>query len=265
MDDLHLASGGRNRWAQIWRFVAALEMTGTPFSYKKFRGGFTMDYVGYWLDYSRFEMGMSERRTAWLVEFIDRLEADQWLVMARRYQEFPGRLGFAAQVLPWLRPLLAPGYAWLAAIGKATTVKVPEMLALVCIFIRKKFLGGLRKIRCVESESYLGEVFRTDAKCEDGLVVLGGWTLGATGDPKMAQWFSLEVRPSQAPWLFRGPSQESSWASTSAELLASLVALKVFEVEGFSKSSRSAHLLRCGGGTDNRSTGQLVQRRLSTK
>jgi len=265
VDDLHLASGGKNRWAQIWRFIAALEMTGTPFSYKKFRGGFTMDYVGYWLDYSRFEMGMSERRTAWLVEFIDRLEADQWLVMARRYQEFHGRLGFAAQVLPWLRPLLAPGYAWLAAIGKATTAKVPEMLALVCIFIRKKFLGGLRKIQCVESETYLGEVFRTDAKCEDGLVVLGGWTLGSTGNPKLAQWFALEVKPSQAPWLFRGAAQESSWASTSAELLASLVALKVFQVGGHPSAPGSAHLLRCGGGTDNRSTGQLVQRRLSTK
>lgn len=32
-----------------------------------------------------------------------------------------------------------------------------------------------------------------------------------------------------------------------------------------SRAPRSAHLLRCGGGTDNRSTGQLVKRRLSTK
>ena len=29
-----------------------------------------MDYVGYWMDYSRFEIGISERRTAWLVNFI---------------------------------------------------------------------------------------------------------------------------------------------------------------------------------------------------
>ena len=44
-----------------------------------------------------------------------------------------------------------------------------------------------------------------------------------------------------------------------------LLALKVFRVEEMSRAPRSAHLLRCGGGTDNRSTGQLVKRRLSTK
>jgi hypothetical protein len=69
------------------------------------------------MDYSRFEIGISEKRTAWLIAFVDRLEADGWLVMVRCFQEFHGRLGFAAQVLPWLRPLLAPGYTWMAAVG----------------------------------------------------------------------------------------------------------------------------------------------------
>lgn len=125
VDDLHFAAGGGDRWCYIWRFITALEMVGTPFSYKKFRGGFTMDYVGYWLDYGRFEIGISEKRTAWLVEFVNKLETDKWLVLVRRYQEFHGRLGFASQVLPWIRPLLAPGYSWLAAVSKATTVKMP--------------------------------------------------------------------------------------------------------------------------------------------
>lgn len=59
---------------------------------------------------------MSERRIAWLVEIVNKLEADQWLVLVRRYQEFHGRLGFASQVLPWIKPLLAPGYVWMAAV-----------------------------------------------------------------------------------------------------------------------------------------------------
>ena len=140
MDDLHIASRGRQRWRQIWRFIAAMEMVGTPFSYRKFRGGFTSDYVGYWVDYSRFEIGISERRAAWLIEFVKKLEGDQWLIMPRRYKEFHGRLGFTAPVLPWLRPLLAPGYAWLSAINQASTVKVPELVALVCVFIKQKLL-----------------------------------------------------------------------------------------------------------------------------
>ena len=76
VDDLHIAAGGKNRWRTIWRFLVAMEMAGTPFSYKKFRGGFTVDYVGYWLDYGRFEIGISERRTTWLVDFVERLESE---------------------------------------------------------------------------------------------------------------------------------------------------------------------------------------------
>jgi hypothetical protein len=108
-----------------------------------------------------------------------------------------------------------------------------------------------------------GELFRMDAKCEKGLVVLGGWLLGEKADPKKAAWFSLDVSPIQAPWLFK--EGESSWASTSAELLASLVALKVFRLKDEKFGGAWSHILACGGGTDNKSTGQLVQKRLSTK
>ena len=265
VDDFHIASSGQNRWLNVWRFIVGLEMAGTPFSYKKFRGGFTVDYVGYWMDYSRFEIGISEKRTSWLVGFINGLETDGWLVLARRYQEFHGRLGFAAQVLPWLRPLLAPGYSWLAAVGRSSTLKMPELLILVCIFIRHKFQGGLRRIPCTHEELELGEIFRTDAKCEPGRVVLGGWTIGRSGNPMEAAWFSLEIFPGDAPWLFKGENSESSWASTSAELLASLVALKSFGLPAVGEGHRTAMQLRCGGGTDNKSTSHLVRKRLSTK
>ena len=265
VDDLHIASGGNQRWKQIWRFIATMEMVGTPFSYRKFRGGFTSDYVGYWVDYGRFEIGISERRAVWLMDFVKRLENDQWLVMARRFHEFHGRLGFTAQVLPWLRPLLAPGYAWLSAIHRGSTVRVPELVALVCVFIRQKFMDGLRKIPCITEEVNRGELFRTDAKCEKGRVVLGGWLLGDRGDPKQADWFSLSLSPDQAPWLFKGEDSESSWASTTAELLASLVALKTFDLGAKTIKGPWAHILCCGGGTDNKATTQLVRRRLSTK
>ena len=158
-----------------------------------------MSHVGYLLDYSRFEIGISERRAAWLVAFVDKLESDGWLVMARHFQEFHGRLGFAAQVLPWLRPLLAPGYAWMAAVGRGSTLKTPELVAAVCTFIRQKFVKGLRKTPCSQGEIDLGEVFRTDAKCEDGRLVLGGWMTHNGAISSEAPWFSLEVWPHQAP------------------------------------------------------------------
>ena len=65
------------------------------------------------------------------------------------------------------------------------------MVAWVCFFIRQKFLAGLRKIPCTTPEVYRGELFRTDAKCEDGRIVLGGWTLSGAGGPMQASWFSF--------------------------------------------------------------------------
>jgi hypothetical protein len=61
VNDLHLAAGGQNRWLTIWRFLVALEMVGVPFSYLEFRGGFQMDYVGYWMDYSVLSWGFQRR------------------------------------------------------------------------------------------------------------------------------------------------------------------------------------------------------------
>eukprot|EP00434_Breviolum_minutum_P010462 symbB.v1.2.009227.t1/scaffold582.1/size184522/13 len=226
---------------------------------------FQSDYVGFWMDYSKFEIGLSERRTTWLVDFIKEMEHNDWLVNVKRFQEFHGRLGFSAQVLPWLRPLLSPGYAWLAAVGKAATLRVPELLALSCIFIKEKFAKGLRKIPCGLKELELGELFRTDAKCEPGRVVLGGWLIGSRADPWEASRFSLTLTPAEAPWLFRGPDQESSWASASAELLGSLVALKVFDIGKSFQHLAASHIVKCGGGTDNKAASSVTSKRLSTK
>ena len=111
----------------------------------------------------------------------------------------------------------------------------------------------------------MGELFRTDAKCICGKVVLGGWLLGERADPSVSPWFSLDVTPREAPWLFKGPNHESSWASTSAELLGSVVALKVFDIAtNFSRLSAS-HILKCGGGTDNKAASLVTNKRLSTR
>ena len=36
--------------------------------------------VGFWVDYTRFEIGMSERRVTWLVKFVEELISNEWLV-----------------------------------------------------------------------------------------------------------------------------------------------------------------------------------------
>jgi len=134
-----------------------------------------------------------------------------------------GRLGFVAQLLVWLKPHLD---AWgaEAAVAPGTVGRLPEtaVLTLKCILVQLKggpFLLSAKRLICLEAEA-----FRTDARCEDGRVVLGGWEVN--GDTMLARWFSVEVSPSDAPFLFR--DEKSQCASTSAELLASLAALFAF-------------------------------------
>ena len=81
----------------------------------------------------------------------------------------------------------------------------------------------------------------------------------------LVDWFSLTLTPAEVPWLFRGPDQESSWASTSAELLGSLVAPKVFDIGKNFQHLAASHIVKCGGGTDNKAASSVTSKRLSTK
>ena len=63
MDDLH----GKEKFANLWIWILAFELVGTPFAYHKFRGGFSSEFVGYQLRYDLNEVGISLRMGEWLV------------------------------------------------------------------------------------------------------------------------------------------------------------------------------------------------------
>lgn len=108
------------------------------------------------------------------------------------------------------------------------------------------------------------DAFRTDAKCAEGLVVVGGWAV-QDGSAKQARWFALQLGPEQAPWLFER-SLSAQRMSTTAEIFAIYVGLHVF---GYLK--RGERQLQKPGaaliasGTDNLAAEHLSRRRLSTK
>ena len=73
----------------------------------------------------------------------------------------------------------------------------------------------------------------------------------------------MELFPSQAPFLFKSDG-DSKWASTSAELLAVLMALHVFGCFATAGSSDPTPLV-VSAGTDNSANDYLVKKGLSTK
>lgn len=264
VDDLQILVTGRNKFEDLWMVIAAYEILGTPFSFKKFRGGLAVDFIGYHIAYDQQAAGISQKRGDWIVTWIDDLEGDGWMVSGRAFSEFVGRMTFVARILSWLKPLLSPLYAWSSVIGRGTVLKTPEMIYITLGFLREQLKVRSYMVKALQPHRLPGECFRTDAKCANGHVVLGGWSLVEGTDTKQAKWFSVRIEPKDMPWLFKGDG-DSQWASTTAELLASYVAAFTF---GYLDDQQTAQLglnirVVITGGTDNLAN-QAVQRKNST-
>ncbi|CAE8737766.1 unnamed protein product [Polarella glacialis] len=261
-DDLKVVAGGADKWKVILRVHTAWIMIGAPFAWEKFRGGLELDWVGYWLDYTNFRLGLSERRTLWLCEWL-RSATGNNTVLVRRFAEGLGRLGFAAQTLVWMKPFMAPLYSWAAAVPDGAALRPPLLVQLAVAFILDGLSDGQYKVSCSSPEVAKGEVFRTDSKGADDMVVLGGWETRGNLDTKTARWFSLKLTKEQVPFLFK-EGKGSSWSSTSSELLASMIAVQLFTTVD-DKAQRSSAEVVCAAGTDKRANEALSLKRSSTK
>ncbi|CAE7495048.1 unnamed protein product [Symbiodinium natans] len=263
-DDLKFLVSGPNKYTDFWTMLVAWLMCGAPMSWKKFRGGLELDFVGFFTDYGRFELGLSEKRATWVMQVLRGLVENKYVITGYAFGELVGRLGFASQAVPWIRPLLAPLYAWGSKFKGGTVSRVPELVGYTLQLIQQRFEKGLFRVCCDSPQVGREEVFRTDAKCAEGLVAVGGWAT-QDGSAKQARWFALQLTPEQAPWLFER-SLSAQRMSTTAEIFAIYVGLHVF---GYLKKG-GGQLQKPGAaliasGTDNLAAEHLSRRRLSTK
>ena len=123
VDDLHVVVVGPDRFKTLWLLLAAYEVAGTPFNYAKFKGGHEAEFVGYFLSYFDSRAGISERRCRWVLDWIAAVERDRWMITGRNLAEFVGRLTFVGRMVGWVRPFLAPLYAWKAFLNRGTTAR----------------------------------------------------------------------------------------------------------------------------------------------
>jgi hypothetical protein len=259
-DDLRIQAHGPNRTLLILLCYMIWEMCGAPFSWKKFHGGLCCDWIGYYLDYCKFQIGINESRSLWLQEWILRILTDGTVLISRLATGL-GRLGYTAGVLEWARPFLSPIYAWCAAAPPSAILPVPTMIKLTLIWIGKQLKEGNRMSDCTLPTKDYGELFRTDAKGELDYIVLGGWECKDGIPPSEARWFSLRVTKDEAPWLFdRG---HGSRTIASSELLGTLVAVFLFCTGPDFKPGKGR--MSCTGATDNQGNSFVVQRLMTTK
>ena len=181
--------------------------------------------------------------------------------MGRSVVEFTGRMTFVARLLLWVKPFLGPLHSWCAVRG--TVPRMPVLVHICLMYLRRQFQQRRRLVPVIPSRISAKQAFRTDAKCELGRVVLGGWSLAKGSCKASSRWFMIEIRPSEAPWLFK-PDGSSEWASTSAELLAFYAAVIAFEDEIYLRLEEEI-LAEVSAGTDNQANPQLQAKGSSTK
>ena len=113
----------------------AYELIGTPFGYHKFKGGFCSEFVGFHLRYDVPLVGISKKRGDWLLGWIAGARANKFVVPARDFTEFLGRLGFISQLITWLKPHLAPLFAWSSITSRGTVGRLPDTIILTLEYI----------------------------------------------------------------------------------------------------------------------------------
>jgi hypothetical protein len=235
-------------------------LAGTPISWKKLRGGLEFEWIGYWLDYTRFHLGLSEARSRWLVNWGERILSDK-MVQIQDMAEGLGRLGFATGSLEWGRPFLAPMYAWVSAAPMTAILRVPPLVLLTLSWLIGQLKTGRRTTPCFGEEVDLGELFRSDSKGEEDYVVLGGWeTRGQRSpDTKTARWLSVRITADEAPWLFiKG---HGSRTVASSELMGTLLCVHLF-CGGLDKERIQKGKIRITGLTDNQGNSFVVSKLL---
>jgi hypothetical protein len=75
-----------------------------------------------------------------------------------------------------------------------------------------------------------GELFRTDAKAENGRATVGGWECRQGTPTKLARWWFLRVEPEHFPWAF-AKNNDPQRVIATLELLGTLLAIIVFNYE----------------------------------
>ena len=240
--------------------LLVLDIIGAPIAWHKVGGGVQSDWVGYYLDVGRFEIGISESRAAWCVHWLED-KAREKAVRLGELREGLGRLQFVAGPLEHLRPFLGPLYAWASGGPRYAKPKLPIMILLILKFLaeelkRKRMSVSAGKVR------QLGELFRLDAKAEGEEVAIGGWRCRGSKQTRDASWFSVRLNRRNAPWAFaRG---EAFRTIASLELRGVLVSVIVLWPEEETNTEALGTVsLTCG--TDNQGNSYLLDKLLTTK
>ena len=255
-DTMWTASGPK----AITHLVLALfiyTLMGFPWSWGKCRGGPTLEWVGYWMDYSKFAVGISESRARWLVDWADRVLAANTMYMPNLAAVL-GRWVYACGALDAYRPFLGPLFAWAASAPETATLPIPAAAAFILQYLADRLRAGDRISPCTAEEGMPIECFRADATASNEVVAIGGWECAGCTPPEQARWFAIRLTRETHPWVWE--DGEPFRHIAGLELLATLHCVEAFG-DG---CGEGRPMLTLSGTTDNKGNSHVVSRLLTT-
>ena len=258
-DDWMIVGSSRSEMEEVGVLILVMVLFGYPFNFTKFRGGDVVQWIGYEVNFTEHAVGISASRAAWLRDWVAKVLAEG-RVEIKDLIAVLGRFCFAMGPLEFLRPFLAPIFAWSAAIKHSGKLVVPWSVSFLLRFLADE-LGGAGRMHLITLPGAdLGEAFRSDAKAEGSTVVVGGWECRGGRRPRDARWFSVTLTRSTAPWAFaRG---EPYRTIAALELFGTLLSILAFAGD-WPEAAKGR--IRLSGATDNLGNTWVLNRMMSTK
>ena len=258
-DDGLLLAAGEDYHKQIISLFLYLDLMEVPLAWKKTRGGFQAEWIGYQVDLESWKLGVSEKKVRWLSEWTERL-LEEGRLMGREFRAGVGRLGFLAGALAGARPFLAPLYAVSARVKGSSYVELHLAVKLAIKFFTDWVAAEPMKEPRMQPK-VAGEVFRIDAAADQDGITVGGWEVFGAKGPEDARWFSVKVTRKSCPWLYL--KGEPFRTIAAAELLAVTLAVMVFKEGAAWRNCEGRFSIT--GFTDNAGNTFVVDKFLSTK
>ena len=263
-DDFHLEAGGSEYRAGLITFFILCSLIGIPLSWNKTAGGDVISWVGLELSHSTHQLGITEKRAAWFIQWTQEHSAKRFVHMAR-YEEGLGRLMFVAGALEFERPFLAPLYKYMVMHPRSSVRKIPPYVAFFMQYLSQQ-VAKKRHYDCAMDLQFAPSSPRVDAQASRTRTGLGGWLPEVTDgkiDLWSSRWFSLEVKREDFPWVFEKEGEPSRVIAT-LEALAVLISLKAFfgNVDPGGKKTRVQVVPTW---TDNRGNGSVLNKLMTTR
>ena len=258
-DDGLLMAAGEDYHRVILSLFLFLDLMEVPLSWRKTRGGFQTEWIGYKIDLEGWKVGVSQKKVRWLEEWTERVIQESHM-LGREFKAGVGRLGFLAGAIAGARPFLAPLYAVSSRVGGSSYVELHLAVKLAIKFFMDWVAGEPMK-EPRRTPKVAGEVFRIDAAADQDGICIGGWEVYGGKLPKEARWFSVKVTRRNCPWLYL--KGEPFRTIAAAELLAVTMAVMTFKKDARWRDSEGRFSI--SGFTDNASNTFVVDKYLSTK